>query len=85
MIEVYHLIIYCLNCIRHDQNSTYKTGLRNQSVWEICLAKRKFYEDKIRPTYRENPRTCMMYGIVEKRRNTISLLDPYTKLPMHGR
>ena len=27
--EVYHLIIYCLNCIRHDQNSTYKTGLRN--------------------------------------------------------
>ena len=25
--EVYHLIIYCLNCIRRDQNSTYKTGL----------------------------------------------------------
>jgi hypothetical protein len=23
--EVYHLIIYCLNCIRRDQNSTYKT------------------------------------------------------------
>ena len=27
--EVYHLIIYCLNCIRRDQNSTYKTGLRS--------------------------------------------------------
>ena len=29
--EVYHLIIYCLYClnyIRRDQNSTYKTGLR---------------------------------------------------------
>ena len=25
--EVYHLIIYCLSCIRRDQNSTYKTGL----------------------------------------------------------
>ena len=23
--EVYNLIFYCLNCIRHDQNSTYKT------------------------------------------------------------
>ena len=26
--KVYHLIIYCLNCIRRDQNSTYKTGLK---------------------------------------------------------
>jgi hypothetical protein len=26
--EVYHLIIYCLNCIRRDRNSTYKTGLQ---------------------------------------------------------
>ena len=26
---VYHLIIYCLNCIRRDQNSTYKTGVPN--------------------------------------------------------
>jgi hypothetical protein len=25
--EVYHLIIYCLNCIRRDQNSTYE-GLK---------------------------------------------------------
>jgi hypothetical protein len=25
--EVYHFIIYRLNCIRRDQNSTYKTGL----------------------------------------------------------
>jgi hypothetical protein len=30
--EVYHLIIYCLNCIRRDQNSTYKTGLRKSTV-----------------------------------------------------
>jgi hypothetical protein len=29
---VYHLIIYCLNCIWRDQNSTYKTGLR--FVWQ---------------------------------------------------
>jgi hypothetical protein len=28
--EVYHLIIYCLNYIRRDQNSTYKTGLSLQ-------------------------------------------------------
>jgi hypothetical protein len=26
--EVYHLIIYCLNCIGRDQNSTYKTDLK---------------------------------------------------------
>ena len=26
--EVHHLIIYCLNCIRRNQNSTYQTGLR---------------------------------------------------------
>jgi hypothetical protein len=25
--EVYHLIIYCLNCIRREQNTTYKTDL----------------------------------------------------------
>jgi hypothetical protein len=27
--EVYHLVIYCLNCIRHDQNSMHKTGVSN--------------------------------------------------------
>ena len=26
--ETAHLIIYCLNCIRRDENSTYKTGLK---------------------------------------------------------
>ena len=26
--KVYHLIIYCLNCIRRYQNSTFETGLR---------------------------------------------------------
>ena len=25
--ETAHLIIYCLNCIRHGGNSTYETGL----------------------------------------------------------
>jgi hypothetical protein len=37
--EVYHLIIYCLNCIRRDQNSrTYKTGLGHcQSVTAYAI------------------------------------------------
>jgi hypothetical protein len=38
--EVYHLIIYCLNCIRRDQNSTYKTGLSgnsHQSLFELGI------------------------------------------------
>jgi hypothetical protein len=36
--EVYHLIIYCLNCIRRDQNSTYKTGLTIIDLNEFVLA-----------------------------------------------
>ena len=27
-------IIYCLNCIRRDRNSTYKTGLT--AIWPFC-------------------------------------------------
>ena len=27
--ETAYLIIYCLNCILHDGNSTYKTGLKH--------------------------------------------------------
>ena len=26
--EANHLIIYCLNCIRHGRNATYQPGLR---------------------------------------------------------
>jgi hypothetical protein len=33
--EVYQLIIYCLNCIRRDQNSTYKTGL---IIWRHSIS-----------------------------------------------
>ena len=27
--EANHLIIYCLNCIRHGRNATYEPGLNN--------------------------------------------------------
>jgi hypothetical protein len=40
--EVYRLIIYCLNCIRRDQNSTYKTGLTMRThlvdkLWDFYM------------------------------------------------
>jgi hypothetical protein len=42
--EVYHLIIYCLNCIRRDQNSTYKTGLTwNEVVLRSNVLLRYFH------------------------------------------
>ena len=41
--ETAYLIIYCLNCIRRDRNSTYKTGLK----FCLCVFTRNVCKDNI--------------------------------------
>ena len=36
--ETAYLIIYCLNCIRRDGNSTYETGVKHVTFKEIILS-----------------------------------------------
>ena len=38
--EANHLIIYCLNCIRHGRNATYEPGLTERFACVICLSLR---------------------------------------------
>jgi hypothetical protein len=41
-------IIYCLNCIRRNRISTYKTGLSTQQRYEVLLMKFPLYESYVR-------------------------------------
>ncbi len=77
------------------RNKAYKSGkyilsktIRNQIVSEIRVSKRKFYEEKILPTYRQNPKIWWknINDIVGKKRNTTPmLLDPISELPMNNK
>ncbi len=52
------------------------------------MSKRKFYEEKILPTYRQNPKIWWknINDIVEKKRNTTPmLLDPISELSMNNK
>ena len=76
------------------RNKAFKSGnftlfktLRNTIVSKIRLAKRKFYENKISPTYSQNPKVWWrnINDIVGKRKNAIQLLDPDTELPLNNK
>ena len=77
------------------RNKAYKSGkyilsktIRNQIVSEIRVSKRKFYEEKILPTYRQNPKIWWKNtnDIVGKKRNTTPmLLDLISELPMNNK
>ena len=73
------------------QNKAFKSGnvtlfktFRNLIVSKIRLAKRKFYENKISPTYSQNPNVRYCW---EKKKcyTAIQLLDPDTKLPLNNK
>jgi DNA-binding XRE family transcriptional regulator len=77
------------------RNKAYKSGkyilfktILNQIVSEIRLSKRKFYEEKILPTYRQNPKIWWknINDIVGKKKNTTPmLLGPISELPMNNK
>ena len=64
-------------------NVTLCKTFRSLIVSKIRLAKRKFYENKISPTYSQWWRN--INDIVGKRKSAIQLLDPDTKLPLNNK
>ena len=76
------------------RNKAFKSGnvtlfktFRNLIVSKIRLAKRKFYENKISPTYSQNSKVWWrnINDIVGKRKSAIQFLDPDTKLPLNNK